>query len=249
MANLVTAKGIVLKQTDYGEANRMLTIFTDEYGIIKAAAHGAKRTKSRQSASTQFLTYAEFSFYAGNSDVWSISSAQTIDSFFPIHEDISKLSIATYFSELTFACLDLQNPDTEILRLLLNTLYAMAYKNVSPAIAKPVFELRCIALAGFEPVVDYCISCGAGENLTAFSVTDGGSVCRNCAKKHDFAMHDSTRRMAQFILRALPNKIYSFVVDEPVARQASHIFEKYAALMLDYEFQSLEYYKKIEGIK
>lgn len=227
----------------------MLTIFTDEYGIVKAAAHGAKRTKSRQSASTQFLSYAEFSFYAGSGDVWSIGSAQTIDSFYPIHEDISKLSAATYFAELAFACLNLQNPDTEILRLLLNTLYVMAYKNVSASVAKPVFEIRCIALAGFEPVADYCVACGANENLAAFSVTDGGVLCEKCAKQHDLKMHDSTLQMIRFILKAPSNKIYSFVADEPVANQASYIFEKYAACMLDYEFESLEYYKKIEGIK
>lgn len=249
MANLTTAKGLVIKQTDYGEANRMLTIFTDEYGIIKAAAHGAKRTKSRQSASTQFLTYAEFTFYINSGDVWNISAAQTIDSFFPIHEDIEKLSLATYFSELAFACLDLQNPDNEMLRLLLNTLYAMAYKKVAPAIAKPVFEMKSIALAGFEPVVDYCIACGGAEQLTSFSVQDGGAVCKKCAKPHDLNLNPSTRQMAQFVLKAPPAKIFSFVVDDAVAAQASFIFEKYAALMLDYEFESLAYYKKISGVK
>ena len=234
MANLTTAKGIVLRQTDYGEANRMLTIFTDEYGIIKAAAHGAKRTKSRQSASSQFLTYAEFSFYITNGDVWNINSAQTLDSFFPIHEDIEKLSAATYFTELTYACLDLQNPDTDVLRLLLNTLYAMAYRNVSAKIAKPVFEMRCIALAGFEPVTDHCVGCCSQSNLKSFSLYEGGTVCRQCAQAHDLPFYESTRQMIQFVLNADPAKIFSFTVDDKVAEQASFIAEKYVSFQLDF---------------
>lgn len=245
MANLTTAKGIILKQTDYGEANRMLTIFTDEYGIIKAAAHGAKRTKSRQSASSQFLTYAEFTFYINSGEVWNVNSAQTIDNFFPIHEDIEKLSAAAYFADLTYACLDLQNPDIELLRLLLNTLYAMAYKNIGTNLAKPVFELRAVSIAGFEPVTDCCVLCGSTEQITAFSLYEGGVVCKECAAPHDIPIYEGTRRMMQYVLRAEPSKIFSFTADSRIAEQASYIAEKYTAYQLDNEFDSLAYYKKI----
>lgn len=245
MPTITTAKGIILRQTDYGEANRMLTIFTDEYGIIKAAAHGAKRTKSKQSASSQFLTYAEFTFYINSGEIWNINSAETIDSFFPIQEDIEKLSAAAYFADLTYACLDLQNPDRELLRLLLNTLYAMAYKNVSAKIAKPVFELRCISLAGFEPVISCCAICGDTQNLSSFSFEEGGVVCRECAAAGDVPVYEGTRSMMQYAARAELSKIFSFVVDDRIAEQASYISEKYAAYQLDNNFESLAYYKKI----
>lgn len=245
MPTTTTAKGIILKQTDYGEANRMLTIFTDEYGIIKAAAHGAKRSKSRSSASSQFLTYAEFTFYITSGEIWNVNSADTIDSFFPIQEDIEKLSAAAYFADMTYACLDLQNPDRELLRLLLNTLYAMAYKNVTARVAKPVFEMRCIAIAGFEPVIEHCALCGSTERLTSFSPEEGGIVCADCAVTGDVPVFEGTRSMIQYALRAELAKLFSFAVDDRIAEQASYISERYTAYQLDRSFDSLVYYKKI----
>lgn len=250
MQTATTAKGLIIKQTDYGEANRMLTIFTDEYGIIKAAAHGAKRSKGKSSAASQFLTYAEFSLYITSGEIWNINSIDTIDSFFPIQEDIEKLSAASYFTDIAYACLDQHNPDTEILRLLLNTVYAMAYKNVSAELAKPVFELRCTALAGFEPVMGCCTTCGREDELSSFSTEEGGMVCHDCAVSGDLPVYSGAHSMMQYALTADLSKLFSFEVDERIVKQVSYITERYLLRQLDRDFDSLAYYKKIvSGIK
>ena len=88
----IRARGIIIKQSDYGEGHRMLSIFTEEYGIVKAVSYGVKKSKSKASASSQFLCYADFNFYKGaNKDIMTINSIDTIDAFYPVSEDIKKL--------------------------------------------------------------------------------------------------------------------------------------------------------------
>ena len=89
----IRARGIIIKQSDYGEGHRMLSIFTEEYGIIKAVSYGVKKAKSKAAASSQFLCYADFDLYKGaNKDVMTVNSIDTIDGFYPLSEDIKTVS-------------------------------------------------------------------------------------------------------------------------------------------------------------
>lgn len=239
------AKGIIIKQSDYGEANRMLTIFTDEYGIIKASSYGAKRINSKQAGSTQFLCYSNFVLYKGNSDIMTVSSVEPIDSFFPIQEDIEKLALCTYFADLIYHCLDLSNPDTNILRLLLNTLYVLAYKNMFVHKAKIVFEVRMMAYTGFMPAMQNCIHCGSEENLTHFSIRNGGMVCKQCKCNEDVYITPNMYAAMIFILNVHDKKVFSFNVGEEDILKISRLSENYLTYQFDREFASLKYFKKL----
>ena len=91
-------KGIIIKQSDFGEGHRMLWIFTEKYGIVKAVAHGAEKTKSKSSASTQFLALSDFEFFDGG-EVWNIKSVIPSDTFWPLQEDIKKLQFLQLFHQ------------------------------------------------------------------------------------------------------------------------------------------------------
>ncbi|MBR0089157.1 MAG: DNA repair protein RecO [Clostridia bacterium] len=78
----IRAKGIIIKQSDYGEGHRMLSIFTEEYGIVKAVSYGATKTRSKSAASSQFLCYADFDLYkANNRDIMTVNAIDTLDGF------------------------------------------------------------------------------------------------------------------------------------------------------------------------
>lgn len=245
MANL-KAKGIILKQRDYGEANRMLTVFTDEYGIIKAASHGARRLKSRQAAASQFLCLSEFIFYKGSSDIVTVNAIEPIDTFYPIQEDIEKLSLGTYFADVLYYTLESANPDIRLLRLFLNTLYAMAYTKISQEKIKAVFELRCMACGGFMPVLEQCTMCGKIDELTHFRLRAGGSICEKCAARTDIRMDAQMLAVMRYILEAEDKKIFAFRASDTVVSRVGELTEKYIAYQLDTDFSSLDYYKKIK---
>ena len=73
MAGIKT-NGIVIKQTDFGEGDRMLWVFTEDFGIVKAVGRGARKIKSKSGSSSQFLCYGDFNLYPSNKDIYNINS-------------------------------------------------------------------------------------------------------------------------------------------------------------------------------
>ena len=239
-------KGLVIKQTDYGEGNRMLTLFTEDFGIIKATVYGVKKGKSRQSAATQFLSWSEFMLYFGKGDVATINSVTAVESFFPIQESFEKLSLCAYLAEITYAFQVQNMPNSSLLRLFLNTLYALSYKDLTVEKAKAVFELRLARDMGFMPVVNGCSACGDDGTPEYFSPECGGILCKNCHSvlRDDLPLSFDSYKALVYVLYAEEKKIFSFNVSDNVLKELSEISEKYFLSKAERTFASLDYLKK-----
>lgn len=246
MGNIKT-RGIVIRQRDYGEADRMLTIFTDKHGIIKAAAHGARRLRSKDGASSQFLSFGEFALFRGSGEIANVSSITPIDSFFPIQEDIFKLALGTYFSDVLYRLLDHANPDISLLRLFLNTLYALAYKKIWAEKIKTVFEWRAMTLGGFMPQMENCSQCGGTEQLTHFRIKSGSMVCKSCAAHGDMLMDETMLLVIRYAVGAEDKRLFSFRAPQDAIKRVSTLSERYVSYHLDSIFESLHYYRKLGG--
>lgn len=243
----IKANGLILKQNDYGEANRMLTVFCEGYGIIKASAYGAKSGKSRQAAASQFLCYGSFVFFRGKGDILTVNAVEPLECFFPIQESIAALALSTYFSDITYAALDMQTPDDGLLHMLLNTLYMMAYRDAPLEMVKLVYELRLALHAGFMPVTDMCAVCGKTEGLCGFSMADNGIVCGECRQAVPGVVPVSPAcfHALYYILHADRKKVFSFQIGEDIRRELGNLAEKYILQHLDKDFPSLLYYKRM----
>lgn len=125
-----TATGLVIKQSEYGEANRIISVFTKEYGIISAAVYGARSMKNGKGAACRLLCLSEFELSRSPSGIYTVYSAEQKESFYPISEDIEKLSLSVYLCDITRSAIGTENRDEGVLSLLLNTLYALAYKDI-----------------------------------------------------------------------------------------------------------------------
>lgn len=244
MAN-IRAKGVIIKQTDYGEGHRMLSIFTAEYGIIKAVSYGVKKAKSKAAASSQFLCYADFDLYkAANRDVLTVNSIDTVDGFYPVSEDIVKLALSNYLADITYELLGLENPDERVLRIFLNTLYALAYKNESADKIKAVYELKLMSVGGYMPNMNGCAVCGSNE-IYAFDIMKGSVVCKKCAARDAIAIGGAMYKAISYIVSCEDKKMLSFNADEGLLRDLNTLSEKYVSAQTDRHFQSLDYYKAI----
>lgn len=239
----IKTRSIIIKQTNYGEGHRMLTLFCEEHGIIKAVSYGAGRMKSSKAAATQFLCYGDFELYPMHGDLSRVNSITPKETFYPIHEDIEKLSLSVYLADLTCAALDMGNPDEQVLKLLLNILYAIAYKNTPALKAKAVYELRLCGYAGFYPVLDSCIFCGSTE-ICGFSVS-GGAVCAGCMKKDSIGMIPDVLAGLRYIMTCPDKRVLSFEASDAVIQGLSLIGEAYCKSCFEREFPSLEYFKSI----
>ncbi|HOO26055.1 MAG TPA: DNA repair protein RecO, partial [Clostridiales bacterium] len=95
----INTEGLVIRERSVGENDRLITVLTRDYGLVKAFANGAKRLKSRSQSATQLLAYSSFVFYQGR-DSYTVNDARSIEIFFKLRQDIEKLSLAQYFCEL-----------------------------------------------------------------------------------------------------------------------------------------------------
>ena len=238
----IKTRAIVARRADYAESNCMLTLFAEGFGIISASVYGIKSKKSRLRAAAQPLCFAEFVLEKGKGDIYRVTSAEIIETFYPISEDIEKLALANYFTELLGD--NFSAPDGDILALFLNTLYALAYRETENSVVKAVFELKMMEYAGYAPVIDECVSCGSKESLTGFSLADG-AVCSACGKASKQMLPD-TRAAMQYILNADIKKLFSFTVSKGVEKNLSEICESYILSKSEKHYKSLDYYKKIK---
>ena len=236
--------GVIIKQSDFGEGHRMLWIFTEKFGIVKAVAHGAEKTKSKNGASTQFLSYCDFEFF-DNGDVWNIKSVSPKDNFWPVQEDIKKLALCTYFADLIYFSLDLHNADNNILRLFLNCLYACAYKNVDLTLVKLVFETKLMYFSGMLPPPTQCLGCGSEENLCYFNKRSGGVNCKECSGKNDIYIGEDAYKAHFLIVLCHMKKMFSYLIEPQVINKLAPIIESYTLSCMDRQINSLDYYKAL----
>lgn len=242
----IKTKGLIIKSTNYGEANRMLKVFTVDMGIVSVCVYGARGRKKGLGASSRIFGWGDF-MLGGTQERLRAEEISIHEGFYPLAEDIAKLSAAVYFADLAEAVTGMSNPDAAVLRLLLNTLYAMCYKDVGIKTARAVYELRIAAAGGYMPVLDACVSCGETEGEMWFDILRGGRLCRHCRRPDSIALNAGVAEAMRYILTAEEKRIFSFYADDGVINNLLNISEKYAAAHFERDFASLDYLKKLDG--
>lgn len=235
-----TVKGLIIKETKVGEGNKIFTVLTDEYGKIQASAGGVRSYKSKLSGGCGLFYFSKFELKKGKS-MYNIASADRIYSFYDLRTDIDKLSYAAYFCEL-LNIVTVEQSASAILRLALNTLY-YAEKSDDLSLIKAVFELRLMTECGFMPNAFSCGACGAKENLSRFSPSDGTVFCESCGG--GIRILSDTIHAMQYIISAEQKKIFSFSVSDDVKRQLCDIAEKYILTEIEKLPKSLTYLRQL----
>ena len=240
----ITTRGIIIKRGEYGEGHILLAIFTQKLGIVRAVSYGAKKSSKSKSAESQLLYYGDFTLKK-RADMYVVAAVNPAEGFYPIYEDIKKLSLTAYFGDILTAALDYENPDEDVLRLFLNTVYALAYKGLPPEKAKPVFELRLMCECGYMPLTGECIVCGGEEELMYFAPVEGGVLCRSCGNKSMALLNSNVYNAMVYITECDDRKIFSFKMADADMAALDKITERYVEVILERRFNSLDYYKKI----
>lgn len=233
--------GLIIKQNDYGEGHRRLSIFTANYGIIQAVSYGAKRQKHKSAASSQFLCYGDFELYLSNRDFANVNSVNVKEAFLPISEDIVKLSLCNYLADITYAMLGQGNADERMLNVMLNSIYALAYREEKPDKIKAVYELKLMSIEGYMPNISSCV-CGSSE-VTAFDFDKGSVVCGGCRGSNSRTLNTGAIKALHYIVNAEDRRMLAFTGNDELYYEIGILAEKYLMTHIDREFKSLEYYK------
>lgn len=244
----LTARGIIIRQSNYGDAHRMLSIFTEDDGIIKAVRYGIRGKKTSNAAAFQVLSYGDFKLRPSRGGIMTAVSADIIDGFCPVSEDILKLSLFSYLADITCGLLGESNPDKRILSLFLNTVYAAAYRNEPYIKLKTVYELKLMCAGGYTPVVGGCADCG--EKPQYFSPERGCTVCRAHRARNDIKLSPGAAELMRYLTVCPDRKMLSFTVrDEKLFEELSEASEKYISVQCDREYASLSYFKTMYSMR
>ncbi|RNC29877.1 MAG: DNA repair protein RecO [Candidatus Dichloromethanomonas elyunquensis] len=170
---------IVIRSREYGESDRLITLFSREKGKIEAIAKGARKPRSTQRGGTQLFTYADFLLYRGK-NLDTVSQAQPKESFIHLWNDFDRTIAASGMVELLDTAAPKEQPEPELFTLTLSFLFLL--RHVDPYIAQAAFALRLMHSAGYLPALDECGDCGKSlRGEQAFiSAEAGGLVCATC---------------------------------------------------------------------
>ena len=239
--------GLIIREHRTVEDDRLVTLLTRDYGVIRAFVRGAKRAKSRFQSSTQLFSYAKFSIYRGK-DAYSVDEAQPIKIFFGLRDDIQKLSLAQYFCELVGELAPVEAQADEYLRLMLNALYLLSDGKRSPEQLKAIVELRRLCLSGYMPDLTYCGDCDGESDAMLFSPVEGKIFCADCSSNHTGILLPSGVLAAmRHICYCEDGKLFSFNLGGDSLNCLCDITERYLLIQTDRKYKTLDFYKTMKG--
>lgn len=245
--NRFTTKALVIKEMKIGESDRLVTLFSEDFGIIKAFASGANNIKSKKASATSLLTYASFTIKNKNGSL-RIYEATPISVFFGAGSDIEMLALSQYFCELANEFAVGGTSNQEFLRLILNSLHFLTKEKRYPPLIKAITELRVAVISGYAPDLVACDGCGKFEdNIMFFNINDGNLRCKDCQKESAYKPIDRTLLSAmRHIVYSKFGNLYSFQIPCDKADELSKITGEYITVQTDHKFSTLEFYESIK---
>lgn len=245
----VKTKGIVIKEVNIGEADKIVTIFARNQGKISALAKGARRPKSKLVACTQFLCYSDFVLFKGK-DMFTVNSCEVIEPFYEIRNNLVNLTYSAHIVDVINDIIQENQPATKVLQLFLNTLYMLTKTEKSPELITRIFEIRLLSILGYAPYVRGCMICGREElNNISFSFKKCGFICgdNGCVSNDAYALKISpgTAKALYHIVYAKMQDLFSFSVSEEVLNELAKISRRYLRERLERDYTKLDFLKTI----
>ncbi len=258
----ITIKGLVIRTVDIKESDRFVTIFSEEMGVVSAYAQGARTLKSRKMAATIQFCYGNFVLMQRGDKYW-IKEAELIESFFDIRKTIDGLALAGYILEV-LSDVATSVPEKDLLRLSLNSLYAISTGKYSLAKIKAAFEIRVASIIGFMPDVLSCFKCEERLGDFFFDIMGGHIECAACRSAAVISREDNPSPHEARIICILSEgakvalgyciycpmeKIFSFNISDEDMRLFSKATEEYLLNQLERSFKSLDFYNEVKSKK
>jgi len=195
---LYKTRGIILKRTNLGEADRIVTIFTEDYGKIKVVAKGVRKTLSKMAGHLEPFCLTNFQIAKGR-NLDTVTGAMVEKCFFGLRSDLEKTNACFYMAEIVDKMVEESVVHEEIFYLL-DSAFSHANDLISPLLIS-YFEINFLSEMGFKPELYECVSCSAkikagGNN---FDFNHGGLVCTECGPAR--AISDQAIKLIRLFLK------------------------------------------------
>lgn len=229
----IKTKAIVLRSVAFGDYDKMLTLLGENTGKISVIAKGGKSLKHGAGCSN--FCYSDF-LITKKGENFSLSQVSPIETFSGLSSDLDALNAAAKMLKFTeYVCPDAE-PQPDILRTLLNTLFAMANLSVPIIKCEAVFYFKALTLLGFSPELTACSACGETSALSSFSVEYGGVICSECSRSVEDKIPISPEALylMNYIEYCDIKKLFSFASTEGSLKEVIKIADKFTKHYLDF---------------
>lgn len=244
---LYKTEGIVLKSMEYEEADKIVTIYTKDYGKITAIAKGVRKTKSKFGSSLEILTHSVFLFYKGrNIDI--VSQTEILESFFSTSKEVTKFAFAANCVEVVNKLTEEREINIALFNLLKEVLHYLR-KTDDPKLLTLSFKWQIMSILGYRPSLDHCCRCNKGvedQKEMYFNIKEGGLLCNNClVKDREGCVKVSIyfNKLVKKILITTLSTISSATIPEEKIKELEKITDLYIAYHSEKTFKTGRFLK------
>lgn len=241
------AEAIVLRRTDFGESDRLLTLFSRERGKVRAIAKGARKPQSRKTGHVELYMRTRFLIAEGR-DLDIITQADLVESYQGLREDLIRTTYAAYIVELLDRFTAEEDKNLALYDLLADTLRRLS-ETEEPILVVRYSELRMLALSGYQPQLFYCVACEEpiAEEDQFFSAELGGLLCPNCRERDRRARPVSAGAVK--VLRYLQTRDWRTVsalrLRGTMHAELEHVMHHYLTYILERNLKSIDFLHRL----
>jgi DNA repair protein RecO (recombination protein O) len=245
MQSLKTS-GIVLKGTNFGEADRILTILTERLGKVKVLAKGIRKIKSHLAGSLEPFMVVDLQLCEGKT-FYHITGASIVNDFPNLHSDLQKMAQAFFLGEMADKFLPEGERVSEAFFLLSKALFSL--ESSSRLLMIRAFQLKILETSGFKPELYSCVHCKEkitpGNNF--WDSVEGGIICKNCQGEihHGMEIKDETIKLFRFIEQNEFNNIDRLKLSRESEEEAENLLSNYLKNILERELKSEKFLKML----
>lgn len=245
---LYRTDSIILRRADFGEADRLLTVYTQERGKLRLLAKGVRKTTSRKAGHVELFMLTNMLLARGRT--WDIiSQAEIVEPYRGLREDLDKTGNAYYLAELTDRFTEEHDPNPPLFELLALTLARLEHLD-DPFTLLRYFEMHLLSLTGFQPQLHFCVVCQEAlepVDNNYFHLVDGGALCPSHGQSRPNAdvLPLAILKVLRFLQSEPWEKVVNLQLTPATRQQVESLLLEYLTFLLERKLKSVDFLKKL----
>jgi DNA repair protein RecO (recombination protein O) len=242
-------EALVLRHQDWGEADRLLWLYTKKEGKLRAVAKGARKIHSRKAGHLEPFTRSSLLLARGR-DFWIVTQAETIDAYLHLKDDLARVGYASYVIELLDRFTFEGEDNQDLYHLVRDTLSRLA-DAADPAVPLRYYEIHLLDLLGYRPRLYQCMRCGREiePEDQFFSIDLGGALCPDCGPLTSGARPIAlgTLRYLRHFQRSSFSAIAALSLSPEMNRQLEQFMANYFTYHLEHALNTPDFIRRVKS--
>lgn len=244
-------QGIILRRHNFGEADRILAILTNRFGKVTALGKAVRRPLSKLAGHLEPFCHSQLLLAEGkNFEI--VAEAQTLHSFPHLRDSLKLTSVAYYLGEILDKITRDREENFPLFQLFLSTLQRL--DQGKDGLLKSYFEINLLALSGFKPELQSCLSCHqklSSSSSNFFSPRLGGILNQACQREDSsaFLISQDAIKLLRFLLGYKIQILDKLKVKDEIAKEVDKVLQSFLSFVLEREIKSIKFLKEVAQFK